>query len=218
MAFNPNVEIDYARYDTDERSQHSMHSTGGPKRYAGQSQETAFTQRMSQILDVKPRRIPEIFSNHPYKTVRANPLKIEGDDYDSYVAEMLSDAEIDADPLGWIEGAYVFDVENTAHVQSLKSVQCGAAFIQNPSSYLPVLALDVQPGQKILDMCSAPGGKASFIGALTDNRAELMVNEPKAAACSGSVMYLKQLAFQRNTQMQMENIYPTYSRDANLIQ
>jgi 16S rRNA C967 or C1407 C5-methylase (RsmB/RsmF family) len=53
----------------------------------------------------------------------------------------------------------------------------GAVFIQNPSSYIPVLALDPQCGERVLDMCASPGGKTSLIAALTNNEIELWVND-----------------------------------------
>lgn len=39
-------------------------------------------------------------------------------------------------------------------------------FIQNPSSLLPVLSLEPNNGDKILDMCAAPGGKLTYIAEL----------------------------------------------------
>lgn len=42
-------------------------------------------------------------------------------------------------------------------------------FIQNPSSLLPVLALEPQNSDKILDMCSAPGGKLTYMAELAPN-------------------------------------------------
>lgn len=36
--------------------------------------------------------------------------------------------------------------------------------IQSASSWTPVLSLDPQPGERILDMAAAPGGKTSHIG------------------------------------------------------
>ena len=42
-------------------------------------------------------------------------------------------------------------------------------FVQNPSSLLPVLALDPQDSDKVLDMCSAPGGKLTYIAELAPN-------------------------------------------------
>ena len=40
----------------------------------------------------------------------------------------------------------------------------GHYMIQGASSMLPVMALAPQPGERILDMCAAPGGKTTYIG------------------------------------------------------
>jgi len=40
-------------------------------------------------------------------------------------------------------------------------------FIQDESSQLSVLEMDIEPGDKILDMCAAPGGKTLFASYLT---------------------------------------------------
>ena len=40
----------------------------------------------------------------------------------------------------------------------------GHYMIQGASSFLPVMALAPQPGERVLDMCAAPGGKTTYIG------------------------------------------------------
>jgi 16S rRNA (cytosine1407-C5)-methyltransferase len=53
----------------------------------------------------------------------------------------------------------------------------GEVYIQNAASWLPVLALDPKPGDVILDVCAAPGGKASHIQAITLNQSKLTCND-----------------------------------------
>ena len=36
-------------------------------------------------------------------------------------------------------------------------------YVMNASSLLPVIALNLQPGDKVLDLCAAPGGKSLAI-------------------------------------------------------
>lgn len=79
-------------------------------------------------------------------------------------------------PIPWLDGAYHI-VGDKAAVSASEPCRRGLAFIQNASSFLPVLALEPQPGELILDMCAAPGGKSSHIAALTGNRARLWLND-----------------------------------------
>ena len=48
---------------------------------------------------------------------------------------------------------------------------------QGIASQLPVLALDPQPGETILDMAASPGSKSTQIAALMKNRGRLVLNE-----------------------------------------
>ncbi len=53
----------------------------------------------------------------------------------------------------------------------------GAFYSQEPSAMSAVTILDPQPGERILDMCSAPGGKSTQIAAALNGRGMLWSNE-----------------------------------------
>lgn len=53
----------------------------------------------------------------------------------------------------------------------------GLLSIQDESSMLPVLALDVRPDMKVLDMCAAPGGKTTFIAEKMGDRGEIYAHD-----------------------------------------
>ena len=61
--------------------------------------------------------------------------------------------------------------------------EAGAFYLQDPAAMLPVKVLDPRPGEKILDLCSAPGGKATQIGCAMQGKGLLVCNEivPKRA-------------------------------------
>lgn len=53
----------------------------------------------------------------------------------------------------------------------------GRIYIQSPSSMLPAPALDAQPGETILDLAAAPGGKTLHLAALMNNEGMLSAVE-----------------------------------------
>jgi 16S rRNA (cytosine967-C5)-methyltransferase len=70
---------------------------------------------------------------------------------------------------------YFVRVRGLGPIAKLHIFQDGYFSIQDESAALPVLLLDPQPGETILDLCAAPGGKTTFI-------AEVMGNSGTVAA------------------------------------
>jgi 16S rRNA (cytosine967-C5)-methyltransferase len=84
---------------------------------------------------------------------------------------------------GGIETGGVEEFEDFLAVPEPEGLFSTAAFkegwfiVQDPSAGLPVLLLDPQPEETILDMCSAPGGKAASMAILTGDRARIIAVE-----------------------------------------
>ncbi|GAB66571.1 proliferating-cell nucleolar antigen p120, partial [Plasmodium cynomolgi strain B] len=70
-----------------------------------------------------------------------------------------------------------------SNVGSLNEYMYGYYMIQSASSLIPVLELNVQPNEIILDMCAAPGGKCTFICALQKNKGFVYANDVNKMRC-----------------------------------
>jgi 16S rRNA (cytosine967-C5)-methyltransferase len=66
-------------------------------------------------------------------------------------------------------------------VADLPGYATGHFYVEDEAGQLVPLLLDVQPGQRVLDACAAPGGKATHIAALMDNRGEIIAVDRAAS-------------------------------------
>ncbi len=105
--------------------------------------------------------------------VRVNRLSPLGVDA---VHRAIADLGLTLEPLGWCPDGYLLGGEK--RVLSASDVFGGGhAYIQNISSLVPALALGPLPGESILDLCAAPGGKTAHIAALVGNGASVWAND-----------------------------------------
>ncbi len=81
-------------------------------------------------------------------------------------------------PVAWCEHAFVVRHEQREALTHSPLVTRGDIYIQGLSSILAALVLDPRPGQHVLDLAAAPGGKATHLAALMNNQGWLSVVEP----------------------------------------
>jgi NOL1/NOP2/sun family putative RNA methylase len=105
----------------------------------------------------------------PY-VVRANTLKIES----PTLYRRFIDAGIDTTPYAWNDDLFELTEPPGRRIEHW----LGLYYAQEAVQTLPVMALDPQPGETVLDLCAAPGGKTTFIAARMQNRGTLVANEP----------------------------------------
>ncbi len=63
----------------------------------------------------------------------------------------------------WLPELLMFKLKGHPPLETLPSFRQGLFYVQDPSTLLAVKMLDPQPGERILDACAAPGGKATYI-------------------------------------------------------
>jgi len=77
----------------------------------------------------------------------------------------------------WVPGDIVFELRSHPSLASLPSFREGMFYVQDPSTLLAVRVLNPQPGETILDLCAAPGGKATMIAQLMENRGAVIAHD-----------------------------------------
>jgi 16S rRNA (cytosine967-C5)-methyltransferase len=68
----------------------------------------------------------------------------------------------------------VFELKSHPPLMKLESFQQGWFYIQDPGTLLAACKLGPQPGETILDLCAAPGGKTTFIAQLMNNQGRIV--------------------------------------------
>jgi len=68
----------------------------------------------------------------------------------------------------------VFELKSHSPLASLESFRHGWFYVQDPSTLLAGCKLGPQPGETILDLCAAPGGKTTFIAQLMNNQGRIV--------------------------------------------
>ncbi len=89
----------------------------------------------------------------------------------------LSQKGFDLGPVAWQKEALRLLSKNIRELQETTAYQNNHIYIQGLASMLPVIALDPQPGESILDLCAAPGSKTGQILRAMQNRGHLTANE-----------------------------------------
>jgi 16S rRNA (cytosine967-C5)-methyltransferase len=111
---------------------------------------------------------PALFAR--VNTLKADPAKLLPQWRDE-------DVEYDFFKRDWLEENLVFELKTSPPLSQLASFRDGAFYIQDPSTLLAVNDLEVRPGQSVLDMCAAPGGKLTYIAQRLKNQGLLVAHD-----------------------------------------
>ncbi|MCR5721414.1 MAG: RsmF rRNA methyltransferase first C-terminal domain-containing protein [Lachnospiraceae bacterium] len=128
----------------------------------------SFKESMREILKEEYDAFEASYDGPRYVGLRYNPLKASRE-------EFLSAVPFKLEPVDWATEGFYYDPEERPGKSALH--EAGAFYIQEPSAMSAVVALDPEPGDRVLDMCAAPGGKSTQIAGRLMGRGLLVSNE-----------------------------------------
>lgn len=100
-------------------------------------------------------------------TVRVNTIKTTSEK----LIEALLNEEVTAQIVDDVPDC--LEIMNTSAIEKLEAYKSGMFHVQDVSSQLCAKALGAKPGDTVLDLCSAPGGKAFTVAELMNNDGEI---------------------------------------------
>lgn len=109
--------------------------------------------------------------NRPPLYFKTNNLKTNS----SELVESLKQNKIEVNLYEHFED--VFEVKGANSVEGLSQYKDGLFYVQDVASIICAKAVDGKPGEKVLDMCSAPGGKAFSIAQAMENSGEIVASD-----------------------------------------
>lgn len=127
-----------------------------------------FRNRMKQMLKEEYPAFENSYTKPSCQSLRINALK--GD-----AGQLCGKADFLKDKVPWAEEGYYYQEKERPGKHPFH--EAGVYYIQEASAMAPVTALGPKAGEKILDLCAAPGGKSTQIAAAMKGQGLLVCNE-----------------------------------------
>jgi len=108
--------------------------------------------------------------------IRVNTLKLTTDEFVRKLGGILGIRET----IPWTSDGFYYDPserKETEQPGKLPFYHAGLYYIQEPSAMYPAEQLNVEPGERVLDLCAAPGGKSTKLAAKLCGQGLLVAND-----------------------------------------
>jgi 16S rRNA C967 or C1407 C5-methylase (RsmB/RsmF family) len=126
-------------------------------------------------LDDQLPAFMDSFFQKPTAALRANTLKIDPKRVRQILADMAGSETREIKPVSWTSDG--FYIPGDVQPGKWAAHAAGLYYIQEPSAMFPVQVLDAKPGERVLDLCAAPGGKSAQIAAQIGETGLLWAND-----------------------------------------
>lgn len=127
----------------------------------------------AQLGPSEADRVAALFNRTPVQGLRVNLLRTTRPALIAKLAESGIEAEPDEDPEGLI-------VRSGGHLAGHPAFAAGEFTIQDRTARGVARFVDPQPGERILDLCAAPGGKSGHLAELSGDQATIIAADSHA--------------------------------------
>lgn len=141
-----------------------------------------FEKRMQELLGEEYPDFLRCYDSEKKQGLRVNTGKIS-------VEEFLKITPFQLTPIPWTDNGFFYREEDK--VTKHPHYYAGLYYIQEPSAMVPASRLPVEPGDKVLDLCAAPGGKATELGAKLKGEGLLAANDVSVSRARGLLKNLE---------------------------
>lgn len=104
--------------------------------------------------------------------LRVNTLKLSAEEFRRIAPFHLK-------PIPWTDNGFYYEKEDAPARHPF--YYAGLYYLQEPSAMAPAQVLPVTPGDRVLDLCAAPGGKATALAAKLQGKGLLVANDISAS-------------------------------------
>lgn len=185
-----------------------------------------FLKRMQEMLGDEYEAFLQSYEQEKYQALRLNSLK-KTKGGESAATVLAPRKEACREPLFWLgektgfhlrevpwaKDGYYYEKEDQPGKHPYH--EAGLYYIQEPSAMAPVTLLEVQPGERVLDLCAAPGGKSTQIAAALQGKGLLISNEihpARAKILSENIerMGIRNACVTNETPQHLSQLFPEY--------
>ena len=147
----------------------------------------SYVDAMKELLEEDYDAYIKSLDEKPYVGIRTNLLKLTKEK----LKEIL---DRDFKEIPWVKEGFYFEEEkgvlttpSLSNIEKIKSISknpyyfAGLYYIQEPSAMTPAMVAGIKPGDKVLDLCAAPGGKSTQAASYLQGEGLLVSNDFSAS-------------------------------------
>ncbi|MDO5540484.1 MAG: RsmB/NOP family class I SAM-dependent RNA methyltransferase [Eubacteriales bacterium] len=131
-----------------------------------------FLDKMEKLLGEEYEEFLASYEQPRWHGLRVNTKKITAQEFEELVPFQLK-------KIPWVENGYYYEEQDAPARHPF--YYAGLYYLQEPSAMTPASILPVYPGERVLDLCAAPGGKATELGAKLLGEGVLVANDISAS-------------------------------------